>query len=100
MPQWEYCRIKWMVQKVSAAQQRSLEQQGFSGVFKDTGSGTVAQLGVLSFFGQPAEQDSNITSLRDTMTSLGQQGWELVSHTWITEPSSAEAFYFKRPVQE
>ena len=49
----------------------------------------------LKFFaeGKPSE----IEDVHKTMVKLGQEGWELVTLTQISEPN-ARVYYFKRPI--
>ena len=56
----------------------------------------VARSGSLSFL-QAAETRA-ITELDKTLTELGLDGWELVSHIHSDQPLQAETFYFKREI--
>jgi hypothetical protein len=95
MRQWEYCRIVWKATQISDMDRRELQDQGLEHLIAE--GGDAATCGFLNMLGS-SEEAQEIVSLADSVAALGRDGWELVTHSQVTSPTTAEVFHFKREI--
>lgn len=99
MAKWEYCCINWEVREASRQEQQALQTVGLADALHELPDArTITTLGTLTMFSSP--EPTTITSLSETMASLGRDGWELVSHTQIVTPARSDVLFFKRQLHE
>ena len=99
MAVWEYCCMMWVEWEVSDDQKAALKETGFPGdIVEDAYAPSIMRGGHLKFLGSSQDAES-FTELGETIARLGQDGWEMVSHTEVTTPFVASVFYFKREVK-
>lgn len=96
MERWEYCRLVWSIRKVEPDEKQALgdytilqEESAEFGMF------AVAAFGTLRFLGSGRERQ-RISDVDATIAQLGEEGWELVSHTRHGDNPSSDTYYFKR----
>lgn len=101
MSKWEYCSINWLIRQATRQEMEDLRadeslEVGFIDIDEER---VLAKAGSVHFFSTP-DNDFKFTELDRTMTLLGADGWELVSHVEVTLPIRGAEFYFKRRKDE
>ena len=101
---WEYCQITWSV--INGPQEAA---KPFGERYPDWSisvhvTSFTASGGRVTFFG--SKEIKTISLFAETMTQLGLDGWEMVSHAQRNEPATENIlavhseFFFKRPLLE
>lgn len=96
MIKWEYCRIEWLKGKEFTD---SLPDD-FHGKVRPSpndDSQSVVEAGYLT---RPSGEKEPVGDLMLKLSELGDEGWEMISHSWHFTQNRLEILYFKRQVSE
>jgi hypothetical protein len=98
MTKWEYCQITWTVAQVPENAANAITHTGAGQLKRNETDGKLTwRLGYLTFLGSTIESKP-IDNTDSVLATLGQEGWELVSHTYLASPVPLEKYLFKRPL--
>lgn len=101
MQKWEYCLVYWRTLEVDKASlddfKREMDQNKLKVRFEDMKSDDSKVLGIVGVTQRcvPGSKPEQFDELPVKIGELGNEGWEMVSHTESTDDRS-QVFYFKR----